>query len=396
MTQISFATLFAAVLLTSGCGVSGGPSFVGGDVAPHLNFENGQAASVVIGQPDFVSNTGHATQNGLGYAYAADVDSLGVLRIADYSNSRIMGYLSIPTVSNVNADFVLGQTNFTSNGPGFAANQFANVASSSNYNGKYFFADYSNNRVQVFNSAPVLGNPNADYSIGSTSPALTGAGTCTASTLFEPTQAIAVNGKLIVADYGHHRVLIYNTIPTTNNASASIALGQPDLNTCTFSTTRTGLKYPTSIWSDGTKLVVADLHNNRVLVWETLPTTTAQPADIVLGQPDFTSAGVNNGGLSASSMNLPIAVVSDSYGKLFVSEQGNSRVLIWNNFPTSNQSAADNVLGQVDMVSGGAPLNPPTAASLSTPGLLTFYGPYLIVGDTANNRALIYRSTAAN
>ena len=37
-------------------------------------------------------------------------------------------------------------------------------------------------------------------------------------------------------------------------------------------------------------LFVADTQNNRVMVWNTLPTKNNQPADFVLGQPNFTTS----------------------------------------------------------------------------------------------------------
>ena len=50
--------------------------------------------------------------------------------------------------------------------------------------------------------------------------------------------------------------------------------------------------------SDGSKLLVCDKDNNRVLIWNTVPTTNGQPADVVVGQTDFTSSGF---GTSSSS-----------------------------------------------------------------------------------------------
>jgi hypothetical protein len=46
---------------------------------------------------------------------------------------------------------------------------------------------------------------------------------------------------------------------------------------------------PTAVASDGSILAVADTSNNRILIWKSIPTTFGQPADIVLGQKDFTS-----------------------------------------------------------------------------------------------------------
>ncbi len=51
---------------------------------------------------------------------------------------------------------------------------------------------------------------------------------------------------------------------------------------------------PVSVTSDGQRLYVADLGHNRVLIWNSIPTANQQPADVVVGQPDMTSATPNN------------------------------------------------------------------------------------------------------
>ena len=387
--------LFVMILSFTGCGVNDGVSYTAGGSAPQLDFHDGQAAFSVIGQTDFVSNASASSQNGLGWAYAVDVDSYGVVRVADYTHNRVMGYLEIPTTPGPAAAFVLGQPDFTSSSLGTVANKFKSPTSGTTANGKYFLSDYMNHRVLVYNSLPTFGNPNADIALGASSPAVAGTQACTASGLSQPSQTIVHNGKVFVADYGHKRILIYNSIPTTSNQAADLVLGQVDFTTCNGISPQTNIGGVTSIWTDGTKLVAADDIFNRVLIWNTMPTINNQAPDLVLGQPSLSVAGVNTGGLSATSMSQPIAVVADTYGKLFVSELGNNRVLIWDSFPTYNQQPADHVLGQPGMTTNSAP-NPPTASSLSTPGLLTFSGPYLLVGDTFNNRVLIFKSNSAN
>ena len=48
-----------------------------------------------------------------------------------------------------------------------------------------------------------------------------------------------------------------------------------------------GMRLPTAVATDGRNLAVADTANNRVLLWKSIPTQIGQPADIVVGQPDF-------------------------------------------------------------------------------------------------------------
>lgn len=79
---------------------------------------------------------------------------------------------------------------------------------------------------------------------------------------------------------------------------------------------------PTGLYSNGTKLYVVDRGNNRVLVWNTMPTNSGQAASFALGQPNLTSNAVDNGRTSASSMHGPTAVHSDGT-RLFVTDNYN-------------------------------------------------------------------------
>lgn len=102
--------------------------------------------------------------------------------------------------------------------------------------------------------------------------------------------------------------------------------------------------HPAGVDTDGTRLVLADMFNNRVLIWRTSPSHEVEP-DVVLGQPDFTS---NDPGTGRDRMNLPVQV-SLGGGHLAVADSNNHRILIWNSVPTQTGTAADLVLdgGQV-------------------------------------------------
>ena len=50
-----------------------------------------------------------------------------------------------------------------------------------------------------------------------------------------------------------------------------------------------------SVTSDGQRLYVTDLGHNRVLIWNSIPTQNGQAADVVVGQPNMTSE-LDNGG----------------------------------------------------------------------------------------------------
>ncbi|MCH9008776.1 hypothetical protein IIA29_12380 [candidate division KSB1 bacterium] len=71
--------------------------------------------------------------------------------------------------------------------------------------------------------------------------------------------------------------------------------------------------------------------NNRVLEYHT-PLTTDTVADVVLGQPNFTSNTANNGGVSASSLHRPHGVAVDTAGNVYVADLYNNRVLVYDDF----------------------------------------------------------------
>ena len=104
-----------------------------------------------------------------------------------------------------------------------------------------------------------------------------------------------------MADTQNNRVLIYNHIPTTNGAAADVVLGQPnfttfvepDLTQQKNNVTASQLLNPVAVSSDGIHLFVTDLGYNRVLIWNSIPTTNRQAADVAIGQPDMVSSIAN-------------------------------------------------------------------------------------------------------
>lgn len=184
--------------------------------------------------------------------------------------------------------------------------------------------------------------------------------------------------------------MYWNSYPTTDGAQANYVLGQGAFNTSTAATLDTALRGPTDakVLSNG-KVAVVDRLNHRVLIFNQVPTANGEAAVLVLGQPDMTSSTANNGGISASSMNYPRSVYFDG-NRLYVIEEGNNRILIWNSFPTTNGQPADAVFGQDDFNS-----NAPNKGGAI--GMLTLSSPYdmdmtndrIYIADRGNNRILV-------
>ncbi|UCD55526.1 MAG: hypothetical protein JSV93_01640, partial [Candidatus Omnitrophota bacterium] len=161
-----------------------------------------------------------------------------------------------------------------------------------------------------------------------------------ANTLQSVGRVFSDGTHLFIADYNNNRVLIYNSIPTSNNASADVVVGQPDFTSNSFNQTGSltvaganTLLAPRSVFSDGKHLFIADTTNNRVLIYNSIPTYNNASADIVIGQPDFTSNSINQTGSTAlagaNTLSAPRSVSSDGK-RLFIADAVNSRVLIYN------------------------------------------------------------------
>jgi hypothetical protein len=235
---------------------------------------------------------------------------------------------------------------------------------------------------------------------------------------FPETMTIA-DGKLLVADAGNNRILIWNTVPTATGTAPDLVLGQADFTHCTSNdddqdgvvdatpTART-LNTPTGIWSDGTRLVVPDDSNNRVLIWNSFPTTSFQPADLVLGQADFThnrendddQDGVAEATPTGRTLYDPYEGVWSNGRQLLVTDSYNRRVLVWNSFPTENFQPADAVIGQSDFLhradndddQDGATDAIASARTLRYPVGVSLYRDKLLVVDDGNSRVLVYGS----
>ena len=94
---------------------------------------------------------------------------------------------------------------------------------------------------------------------------------------------------------------------------------------------------------------MVDYNNNRVKRWSSLTSYLAnEDAEAVLGQDDFTGSSANKGGTtSASGLASPRSLAMDSKGNLYVSDNGNYRVLRFDNAANkANGAAADGVIGQ--------------------------------------------------
>ncbi|MGH1387888.1 hypothetical protein [Kordia sp.] len=210
-----------------------------------------------------------------------------------------------------------------------------------------------------------------------------------------PRGVFVANNMLFVSDTGQNRVFIWNSIPTSEFKEPDVILGQEAIadsgrNSNSDVSSKT-LHYPSGIWSDGKRLVVADAWNHRVLIWHTIPTTNAQPADVVLGQPNFENNQPNVKGQAANpeanTLNWPYGVFSDGKN-LWIADTGNRRVLFFDSIPTENFVEADKVIGKLNFKTRDYENNEPIwpySIKVSKKGVLA-------IADTQFYRVLVWNN----
>lgn len=371
---------------------------------PFLSLSDFQAASIVVGHPEFTGRDGGTDASSLRNPYGDALIHDGALYLPDPGNNRLLVFDEVPTTNGAAADRVLGQNDFTSAVEAVGADGAHSPQTVAVADGRLVVTDYGNSRVLIWNTLPTTNGAPADVVVGQEAFG-TDAFACSRTSLNLPQSVRVAGDKLIVTDSGNHRVLVWNGVPTQSGAPADLVLGQQSFTSCAENDTNQdgvsegvpnewALAFPSDVWSDGERLIVADSNNYRVLIWNAFPTSNGAPADVVLGQPNFVTRGT---GLTADTFQFPYYLDANG-NQLFVADSDNNRVLIWNEIPTQNQVAADRVLGQADFTAktpndddqDGATDATPTARTLSYPTGVRATGGKLLVTDNGNDRYLIF------
>ncbi|MCA4724955.1 MAG: NHL repeat-containing protein [Mycolicibacterium fortuitum] len=262
-------------------------------------------------------------------------------------------------------------------------------------------ADSGNHRVLVWHGYPDRDEQPADIVLGQPDGSTEGSaagGRGPERGMNLPTGVLVHEGRLIVADAWHHRILIWDEVPQASDVAPDLILGQPDAasvapnqgTTCSAST----FYWPFGIAVIGSVFWVADTGNRRVLGWNGGIPEPGRPADIVLGQPDATARSENRGGTAGpASFRWP----HDLAGRddlLLVADAGDHRILGWSPPPTADRPA-ELLLGQPDFAASAEwPYGPHTGDRFRFPYAIGLDGDgpseRLAIADTANNRILLW------
>jgi hypothetical protein len=257
---------------------------------------------------------------------------------------------------------------------------------------KLFVNDRGNHRVLIFNTIPQDATALPDVVVGQPNftAGTANAGGATSAVGFDESVHMSVcsNGKMFVADRNNNRVMAFNRVPTANGTAADFVIGQPDFVTNGAATTDKGLNHPYAAYCMANKLFVVEQGNHRILVFDPIPTATNPTASYVIGQPDMVTG---TAGCTADKLNSPYEILR--YGDtFFVADGGNQRVLQFDTIPAATGALPTAVLGQTGFTSclqnkGAAT---PSNSSLAFPNGLAAKGNLLAVSDHTNNRTMLF------
>jgi sugar lactone lactonase YvrE len=376
-----------------------------------------RAANLVLGQPNFFVGSangglGGVTANAFNTPAGLAFDAQGSLYVADFTNARVLVFTA-PQNSSQAASRVIGQPNFESNGvpPTPSSSSLRGpLGLEVSPAGSLFVGVPLDNRVLVYNNvAQAPAGVAADRVLGqivvtTSNPNINTHPLAGSRGLFGPTDvAIDPNGNIFIADSLNNRVVGYAA--AANDANK--VWGQTNFNSNGPNGIEAGSIsgiYDMAIdySRDPFPLYASDTNNHRVLIWrDSTRFRDGAPADLVIGQPDLTTAVANSDtgvaqSPTATSLSGPRGIALDAAGNLFVADPGNNRVL---RFPKpldqSGRITADLVLGQTGFSSDISAAV--SATSLRAPSDVAI-GPQgdIFVSDTGNNRVLQYASNPAN
>lgn len=409
--------------------------------ANYLSFTNGVAASLVIGQSDFVSTfpaTPAQRADALNFPAGLAVDASGNLYVADIGNHRVVRFPR--PVENwggvgtrLQADFVVGQPNLTSNtanatnAPTASSLRFPTVATVTNLSnpasvsitfdgsGNLWVTDYDNHRVLRYPAASLgagaANGPAADLVLGQadfTSRVVPSAATTLASLQNKTTLrfprgiAFIPDDNLIAVADSLHRVQVYQN-PSSNGQASARVLGVPTQAQITagVQVAANTLAAPFGVFAAASnKIGVVDTGNHRVVIyppmqgWVSEAQQFSPSATLVGGQANLGDRGANRGqGVPNNDGYFnPFAAVA-LQGKLFVLDTQNHRVL--------RQSLGDLIVEPADAVLGQTTFQANAANLVEGREVNQPYGiafdytsdpPRVFIADTGNNRVLGYRS----
>ena len=298
---------------------------------------------VVLGQletTDTGRNSGHQASAST-LQYPSGIWSNGkILMVADAWNHRVLIWHTFPTQHGQAADVVIGQPNFENNQPNVKGIGSSPTAQSLNWpygvfsdGNQLWIADTGNRRVLYFKTIPTQSFQQADSVIGK--PSFEERDYENHEPIWPYSVRVAPNGQMSIADTQYYRTLLWNDWQSAFTNPADIIIGQADFesngqNQFGLFPKENSLNwvYDSFFYKKG--LFVADTGNSRLLWFETIPEANAAIATNLIGQASFTIGSENANTRYGTDKQLywPFSLcITDN--QLFVADTGNHRIIIF-------------------------------------------------------------------
>ncbi len=302
----------------------------------------------------------------------------GSLFVCDTGHHRVMAWNTLPETDHAPADFVIGQPHFQAEGRAGTLQVPTGIAAGA---GALAVADAWNHRVLLWHGVPRHANQPADVVLGQRDFAAKlpnrGEPAPRADTLNWCYGVALAGGRLLVADTGNRRVLVWERIPERHGQPADLVLGQADFAT----RDALALRWPHAIAATEEHCFVADAGTNRIVGWRGMPRGNGAPCDFMLGE-----TGLDYYPRAATlSMPYGLALLGDT---LVVADTAHSRLL---GFALNDLAAPRSLAGQVRFDDkGDNRWQAPARDSLCWPYGVAACGGLLAVADSGNNRVLLW------
>lgn len=191
---------------------------------------NGANADRVLGQAGFLTNLSGTSATAMNGPWGVSVDGGGRLWVGDANNNRVLRFDNVATIGNGGAaSGVLGQTDFVSSaalpvGPGALSSPYYVAAAP---DGTLWVGDYSYERYLGYkNAAGKANGGNADIVLGQANFTTEGAAAASATGV-NGANAIAVDkeGGLFASDFTYRRVLRFSGVVKVKAPAKVTAVG---------------------------------------------------------------------------------------------------------------------------------------------------------------------------
>jgi uncharacterized protein (TIGR03437 family) len=276
-----------------------------------------------------------------------------------------------------------------------------------------YVADTANNRILGWrNAASFQNGAYADLVLGQNSVISTlslGPGTSITHGLTQPTGlAVDKQSNLWVVDSGNNRIVRFpQPFAAGGPQTSDVVIGQADFNSRTAN--RGGSvaanTVSTPVFVDGHPAVQSlafdangnlwftDTGNHRVLRYPAASLTSQPTPNVVLGQPNLTTAtpapATAQGAESLSSLRYPTGVALDQLGRIFVTD-GLARALVYGANPAQVGTSALRLLGRVRLTQGQMPPPRPNNIEFALALSVTTMANRPAVMDYGNNRIMVF------